>query len=322
VYTQSITINRRANHRIRAAQLNKADGDADYVGLIDDLLAHDAGRNAFLHAILVKLGLKISSTADNITERNVLLTPLHISSVDQNLNRTIYNTLLAIADTHPGGEDDTFTMTDTHNTFQVRYLTSLDSIQDKSEPLTGSPGSNELDPVPTRIFFHSLPSKFPHFSPERYFDHLPLSSTIGRTLAYVETIASTQTLLAKNTRLLRTLPVGFVLLATSQLKSHGRAGNTWISPLGMLAFSFILHLPRRLSSRLIFVNYLVSLAVVEAIRTYATGWENVNVKIKWPNDIYGKSRYADRWEKIGGVMVNSTYFGDEFILVVGKRASA
>jgi len=66
------------------------------------------------------------------------------------------------------------------------------------------------------------------------------------------------------------------------------------------------------------VQYLVSLAVVEGIRGYGEGWEGVNVGIKWPNDIYGKSRYAERWEKIGGIIVNSTYFENEYVLVIGS----
>ena len=73
----------------------------------------------------------------------------------------------------------------------------------------------------------------------------------------------------------------------------------------------------KLSPRLVFVQYLVSLAVVEGIRGYGEGWEEVNVGIKWPNDVYGKSRYAERWEKIGGIIVNSTYFENEYVLVIG-----
>jgi biotin--protein ligase len=61
----------------------------------------------------------------------------------------------------------------------------------------------------------------------------------------------------------------------------------------------------------------VSLSIVEAIRNYAPGWQDVNVSLKWPNDIYGKPRGATRWEKIGGIIVNSTYLEDDYVLVVG-----
>lgn len=82
-------------------------------------------------------------------------------------------------------------------------------------------------------------------------------------------------------------------------------------------FSYILRLPIKLSHRLVFVQYLVTLACVEGIKSYANGWEDINVAIKWPNDIYGKPRGAERWEKIGGIIINSTYHENDFILVVG-----
>jgi len=160
---------------------------------------------------------------------------------------------------------------------------------------------------------------YAYFSPKQYFQFLPRSSNIGQTLAYVEITTSTQTILDKNPGLLKALPPGFCIVATSQLNGRGRAGNTWISPRGSLSFSYIVHLPRQLFSRLVFVQYLVSLAIVEGIKSYAPGWEDVNVGIKWPNDVYGKARGSDRWEKICGIIVNSTYADDKFILVIGMH---
>lgn len=34
-----------------------------------------------------------------------------------------------------------------------------------------------------------------------------------------------------------------------------------------------------------FVQYIAAIAVAEAIRAYGEGYENVPVKLKWPNDI-------------------------------------
>ena len=201
-----------------------------------------------------------------------------------------------------------FTIADTNDTFYITYLSSsFDSMQDLSQSLNGYQHSRSTDPIPKRIFFHPKPMTYQYFSPREYFTYLPSSSNVGQSLAYVEVTTSTQTLLDKNPAFLRSLPSGFVIVAASQLHGRGRSGNTWISPRGSLVFSYVLRLPLRLSSRLVFVQYLVSLAVVEGIRGYAPGWEDVDVSIKWPNDIYGKPRYSDRWEKIGGIIVNSTY---------------
>jgi biotin---protein ligase len=301
--------------------LNKSDGGKGFVDIIDDLLVHDSGRNAFLRALLVKLGLKVSVENGTNGCKEIgtpSLTPLHISSSNPSLNEAIYNSLIGIADNPPSQEGDPLTITETNDTFHVQYLTSpLDSMRDLRQVLNGHYRSRSVDPNPKDIFLHPLPMTYPYFSQKEYFQNLPPTSKIGQTLAYVEVTTSTQTILDKNPVLLRSLPSGFCITSTSQLNGRGRAGNAWISPRGSLAFSYVIRLPRHLSSRLVFVQYLVSLAVVEGIRTYAPGWEDVNVCIKWPNDIYGKPRTSDRWEKIGGIMVNSTYLENEYVLVPG-----
>jgi biotin--protein ligase len=310
-----------ANRRIRASQLNKSDGGVEFIKLIDDLLAHDAGRSEFLRALLTKLGLKVSieNGTNGLNGTSMpTLTPLHVSSASESLNRKIYESLVMVAEQPTSSDGYTFTITDAHDTFNVQYLSSsLDSMQDLQQSLKSCQHSDAPDPNPKRIYFHLSPMTYQYFSPKEYFKFLPSSSKIGQSMAYVEVTSSTQTLLDKNPAFLRSLPFGFVIIATSQVNGRGRAGNAWISPKGGLPFSFVLRLPLRLSSRLVFIQYLVTLAVVEGIRTYSPGWEGIDVSIKWPNDVYGKPRYADRWEKIGGIIVNSTYVDNEYVLVVG-----
>jgi hypothetical protein len=36
---------------------------------------------------------------------------------------------------------------------------------------------------------------------------------------------------------------------------------------------------------IVFVQYIAAIAVAEAIRVYGEGYEDVPVKLKWPNDI-------------------------------------
>lgn len=70
----------------------------------------------------------------------------------------------------------------------------------------------------------------------------------------------------------------------------------------------------------IFVQYLAALAIVRGIQTYGPGYSSLPVKLKWPNDIYaedptkpGQKQYV----KVGGILVNSSYSGSEYHLVVG-----
>ena len=305
--------------------MNKGDGPANYVDLIDDLLADDAARSTFLRGLLTKLGLKVSPDDPSLQngvngKGNPKLTPIHISSASEALNRALYESLVTLADDSFGARaGNTFSITDANDTFFIKYLDSaFESMRELGADLEEMNGYSQ-DIVPKRVYFHSAPMTYQHFSLKEYFKHLPSNSKIGQSLAYVEVISSTQTLLDKNPALLRTLPSGFVITATSQVSGRGRAGNAWISPRGALPFSFIVRLPLNLSSRLVFVQYLVSLAVVEAIRTYDKGWEDVDVCIKWPNDVYGKSRRENRWEKIAGIIVNSTYLENQYVLVVGTH---
>ncbi len=87
--------------------------------------------------------------------------------------------------------------------------------------------------------------------------------------------------------------------------SAGRSGNAWISPIGSMMFSTSLPLPSntRLSSHLPLLQHIVAVAVVYAIRSLP-GYEEVPVRIKWPNDIYYKSQV-----KLGGILVSCISIG-------------
>jgi biotin--protein ligase len=70
----------------------------------------------------------------------------------------------------------------------------------------------------------------------------------------------------------------------------------------------------------VFVQYLAALAIVRGIQTYGPGYSSLPVKLKWPNDIYaedptqpGEKAYV----KVGGILVNSSYSGGDYNLVVG-----
>ncbi|KAI9844787.1 MAG: biotin holocarboxylase synthetase [Thelocarpon superellum] len=70
----------------------------------------------------------------------------------------------------------------------------------------------------------------------------------------------------------------------------------------------------------VFIQYLAALAIVEGIKTYDVGYETVPVMLKWPNDIYAADPTAPgekKYVKIGGILVNSSFSGKEYLLVVG-----
>lgn len=52
-------------------------------------------------------------------------------------------------------------------------------------------------------------------------------------------------------------------------------------------WSTVIRHPQQLDSQapVVFMQYLVALAIVEAIKNYGAGYEEMSVRLKWPNDI-------------------------------------
>lgn len=134
----------------------------------------------------------------------------------------------------------------------------------------------------------------------------------GQALIFKKILESTQ-------EVLKELPLGsvkadgLVVTASQQTKGRGRSGNQWLSPLGCMMFSTQINISPSslLGQRISFIQHLVVVAFVKAIKS-RPGYENLQLSIKWPNDIYinGKS-------KVGGVIVNSSYFNDNFSIIIG-----
>lgn len=91
----------------------------------------------------------------------------------------------------------------------------------------------------------------------------------------------------RNTQILRRLPSGLTATATVQVAGRGRGNNVWVSPAGSLVFSTVIRHSVSLLNHapVIFLQYLAALAVVEGIKRYDDGYENIPIKLKWPNDI-------------------------------------
>lgn len=57
--------------------------------------------------------------------------------------------------------------------------------------------------------------------------------------------------------------------------------------MGALVWSTVIRHPAQLGhdAPVVFVQYLVALAIVEAIKNYGAGYGDMPVHLKWPNDI-------------------------------------
>ncbi|KAL6099216.1 hlcs [Pungitius sinensis] len=152
---------------------------------------------------------------------------------------------------------------------------------------------------------------WPQFSMETYREHLK-TSVLGHTVLYAEVTTSTMDLLQGLTLHLPK-DVGLIAVSARQSQGRGRGGNAWLSPLGCAMFTLTLQveLSSRLGQRIPFLQHLAALAVVEAVRTLP-GYQDIDLRVKWPNDIY----YGNLM-KLGGVLVTSTVIGSTFHLLIG-----
>jgi biotin--protein ligase len=108
------------------------------------------------------------------------------------------------------------------------------------------------------------------------------------------------------------LKSGTVILTNCQTAGRGRGLNGWISQMGCLQFS--MRLIHNHMNSVIFIQYLFGLAVCEAI-TNMQGCNQLDICLKWPNDIYAK--HKGNLYKIGGVLLTSEVINKTFTITIG-----
>ena len=122
--------------------------------------------------------------------------------------------------------------------------------------------------------------------------------------------------------------VPLVSLASHQLSGRGRGVNVWLSPPGQLMFSVLFRasyskpdgpLPYLPAARLVYVQYLVGIAIVRACQFYL-GADGSKVKLKWPNDIYAVLHQdgATKKLKLGGILISSTFQDGNVSVLIGE----
>ncbi|KAG9065226.1 biotin holocarboxylase synthetase [Linnemannia hyalina] len=315
--------------------------------VVSRLLETDQQRLLLVRSLLKKLGLKLSQpevlqATDAPQDAAFValppgailgipdLTPLYLASVEPAYTTLLAHSLRSIA-TSEGlikEPNDTFQLiASPQHTIPVHTSTLSETAE----------GESEEKVIKNLVVCHDggpPASTTPQFVMNDYFQHLkkirpPTQDfTFGNSLLYGEVVSSTQTMLDKNFTLCQHLPTGFVCNATIQTAGRGRGRNSWISPPGCLQFSMVLRHPfQARHASAVFVQYLAALAIVESVCSLP-GYEEVPLKLKWPNDIYAEAPLeegeepapegtAPRMVKVGGVLVNSNFSGSEFLLVVG-----
>ncbi|KAG0251655.1 biotin holocarboxylase synthetase [Actinomortierella ambigua] len=324
--------------------------------VVSRLIERDAERIRLLQSLVKLMGLKLTEVVPPPAAAAVAtgsdagaavipvgaimgipsLTPLYLASVHPSLTADLARTLASMAT--PEG-----LIKEANDTFQLIPSPQHPIPEHTPTLVETSEGETEEQIIKNLVICpDQVPSTLltPEFAMGDYFRHLQEArgsglagpmARFGSTLLYGQVVSSTQTMLDKNFGLCQHLPNGLVCNATIQVAGRGRGRNSWISPPGCLQFSMVLRHPvaaRHASA--VFVQYLVALAVVEAVRS-RPGYEEIPMRLKWPNDIYAEAPLdhpsqavahesengMPKMVKIGGVLVNSNFSGSEFLLVIG-----
>ncbi|XP_025067832.1 biotin--protein ligase isoform X2 [Alligator sinensis] len=150
-----------------------------------------------------------------------------------------------------------------------------------------------------------------HFSVETYRHNLQ-TKKLGKIVLFAEVTSTTMNLLDG---LIFKLPkeMGLIAIAVRQTQGKGRGGNVWLSPVGCALATLHISIPldSQLGQRIPFIQHLMSVAVVDSVRSIP-GYQDIDLRVKWPNDIY----YSDLM-KLGGVLVTSTLTGKTFHILIG-----
>ncbi|PKX98773.1 biotin--[acetyl-CoA-carboxylase] ligase BPL1 [Aspergillus novofumigatus IBT 16806] len=325
---------RRSEGKFAAVNLDKKAGGEEYAKVVDALAADDKARTDFLKACLSKLGLQVTQNTTTVPS----LSSLHLSSQNPADTSRIRSSLQEMITT----EGDEEFIKDENDTFRLDKsgtwsMSSLEESLPQSEQ-GASEGIVDYNAIIKPLVIHDElpPSKAtPYFNHHAFYANLEQyqsqmregTGCFGSTIMYGEVVTSTNTILEKNPKLLRKLPHGFTATATTQVAGRGRGSNVWVSPAGALIFSTVLRHPvdKIQSAPVVFIQYLAAMAVVRGIKSYDVGFENMPVKLKWPNDVYAldpENPDKKHYTKICGILINSLFSSNEYIAVVGIGINA
>ncbi|KAF8527624.1 class II aaRS and biotin synthetase [Hysterangium stoloniferum] len=307
----------------------------------DEIRDSEACRWKTLRRTLTLLGLKVPGEKEDSNKSITSPLPQFLTSLFPALPTRVYDLLTTVGQATSTSTAEPRVRQEANDVFRL-HPSSISASLLLSEARNRPEDPENLQLPKDIVFFRNgeLPPDelTPKFSVSRYYKFLSdarvshktreqdgSSWGIGDLFLYGEAVTSTQTLFDRNPSFMRALPAPLLSLASHQLSGRGRGSNAWVSPEGCLQFSLLLRckLSEFPASRLVFIQYVFALAVVEACRELL-GQAGDRVRLKWPNDIYAvvdvageDGRMKAEKKKIGGILVSTNFSGGEVDVVIG-----
>ncbi|KAG4082880.1 class II aaRS and biotin synthetase [Neocallimastix lanati (nom. inval.)] len=272
--------------------------------VIEDIEKTNMDRIEFIKSIFERLDLKLNKDIKNsITEEKNNYHLLLIGMEGQSNKKFIDNIL----------ESDI-----NENSLNENYFSFKENVEEKDKEviyINKFENENQLKNFKyfnVKYYLEKLKNNYCNYNENELNEkYLPGSITL-----YSEILSSTQTILKNNKALLGKLPHGAVAIASKQCSGRGRNKNSWISSPGALQFTVTLH--HKDISTISSIQFLIGICIANAIKSFDI-FKNVNVHLKWPNDIYLKitENGEESLKKIGGILSESVYVNNNYTMLLG-----
>uniref|UniRef100_A0A1I8IQF3 Lipase_3 domain-containing protein n=1 Tax=Macrostomum lignano TaxID=282301 RepID=A0A1I8IQF3_9PLAT len=193
-----------------------------------------------------------------------------------------------------------------------RHLRLRPSPQDSFSVSQSADGASLTVPVVFVDESSAAPERLAGEFDLRQFCQYREAKLLGGCLMYSQVMESSWDLI---TGLLPRLPVnsGLLIVSGIQLRGRGRDENVWLAPAGSAQLSLHLSLPvgSALASKPSLLQHVVALAVLRAVKS-VPGCADMDLKIKWPNDIHMPGR-----GKVCGILVKASTSKDSLSAAIG-----
>ncbi|KAI9291143.1 class II aaRS and biotin synthetase [Neoconidiobolus thromboides FSU 785] len=273
--------------------------------------------NEELNKLMINIFKDINLLINNNNNNNmeIDITPLYMFNFEEQIELKLKSKLNS---TNKLLEDnkDTFEINSnqfTNNKHHLKLIINKDINEINNQLNNNNNNNNKFNIIE---YYKHYNEQFPKIIKDnKLLDENNNKIQFGYKMIFTPVITSTQRILNDNIKFQSCLDDGTLCLALTQISGKGRGKNVWVSPSGCLQFSIYFQHNNSIKCSAILLQYLFGIAVIEGIKSIE-GYKNLDIYLKWPNDIYAKNKLGEL-KKIGGILVNSSYSNKNFNIVIG-----